>query len=68
MPVIIIPVLLVLSILTLLLQMRAKQAYFENIANDSAGFLYFNPNEFHKSFALNVDPGEADILAIVQNI
>jgi pimeloyl-ACP methyl ester carboxylesterase len=43
-----------------------SKTYVENIANDSAGFLYFNPNEFHESFAQDIDSAEADILAIVQ--
>ena len=47
-------------------QQNFQKTYFENIANDSAGFLYFNPNEFHESFAQDIDSAEADILAIVQ--
>jgi pimeloyl-ACP methyl ester carboxylesterase len=43
-----------------------SKAYFENIANDSAGFLYFNPDEFHESFAQDASPADANILAIVQ--
>jgi pimeloyl-ACP methyl ester carboxylesterase len=43
-----------------------SKTYFENIANDSAGFLYFNPNAFHESFAQDIDPAEANLLAIVQ--
>jgi pimeloyl-ACP methyl ester carboxylesterase len=43
-----------------------SKTYFENIANDSAGFLYFNPNKFRESFAQDVNPVEANILAIVQ--
>jgi pimeloyl-ACP methyl ester carboxylesterase len=37
-----------------------------NIALDSAGFLYFSPDKFRESFAQDVDPSEADILAVVQ--
>jgi len=43
-----------------------SKTYFESIANDSAGFLYFNPNRFHESFAQDVDSADANILAIVQ--
>jgi pimeloyl-ACP methyl ester carboxylesterase len=43
-----------------------SKTYFENIANDSAGFLHFNPEAFHESFAQDIDPAEAHILAIVQ--
>ena len=28
--------------------------------------MYFNPNEFHESFAQDIDSAEADIMAIVQ--
>lgn len=43
-----------------------SKTYFENIANDSAGFLHFNPEAFHESFAQDIDPAEAEILATVQ--
>jgi pimeloyl-ACP methyl ester carboxylesterase len=38
----------------------------ESIAVDSAGFLYFNPERLHEFYAQDVDPAEADILAVVQ--
>jgi pimeloyl-ACP methyl ester carboxylesterase len=38
----------------------------ESVALDSAGFLYFIPEKIHESFAQDVDPAEADILAVVQ--
>jgi hypothetical protein len=38
----------------------------ESIALDSAGFLYFIPEKLHEFFAQDVDPDEANILAIVQ--
>jgi pimeloyl-ACP methyl ester carboxylesterase len=40
--------------------------FLDNIATDSAGFLYFNPDKFHEFFAHDVDPAESDILATVQ--
>jgi pimeloyl-ACP methyl ester carboxylesterase len=44
-----------------------SRRFNESVALDSAGFLYFNPDKFHESFAQDVDPAEADILAVVQN-
>jgi pimeloyl-ACP methyl ester carboxylesterase len=38
----------------------------ESVAFDSAGFLYFIPEKVHESFAHDVDPAEANILAAVQ--
>jgi pimeloyl-ACP methyl ester carboxylesterase len=43
-----------------------SKTFFENIANDTAGLLYFNPNKFYESFAHDIDPTEANILAVVQ--
>jgi pimeloyl-ACP methyl ester carboxylesterase len=42
------------------------KTFLDNIATDSAGFLYFNPDKFHEFFAHDVDPAESDILATVQ--
>jgi hypothetical protein len=33
---------------------------------DSGGFIYLNPEIFRENFAQDVDPAEADIMAIVQ--
>jgi pimeloyl-ACP methyl ester carboxylesterase len=38
----------------------------ESVAFDSAGFLYFIPEKVHESFGHDVDPAEANILAVVQ--
>jgi pimeloyl-ACP methyl ester carboxylesterase len=38
----------------------------ESISVDSAGFMYFIPEKVHESFAHDVDPAEANILAVVQ--
>jgi pimeloyl-ACP methyl ester carboxylesterase len=38
----------------------------ESVAFDSAGFLYFIPEKVHESFAHDIDPAEANILAVVQ--
>lgn len=45
---------------------ETSKTFFENIAVDSAGFLYFNPEKFHQSFVQDIDPREADIMAAVQ--
>jgi pimeloyl-ACP methyl ester carboxylesterase len=42
------------------------ETFSENTALDSAGFLYFNPDSFHELVAHDVQPDEADILAVVQ--
>ena len=42
------------------------ETFSENTAVDSAGFLYFNSNGFRELVAQDVQPGEADILAVVQ--
>jgi pimeloyl-ACP methyl ester carboxylesterase len=42
------------------------KAFTENTELDSAGFLYFKPDNFHELFAHDVDPAETDILAVVQ--
>jgi hypothetical protein len=34
---------------------------------DYGGFSYINPSMFHGAFAQDVDPTEADVMAIVQN-
>ena len=34
---------------------------------DNGGFSYINPSMFHVAFAQDVDPIEADVMAIVQN-
>ena len=44
------------------------ETFSENTALDSAGFLYFNPDSFHELVAHDVQPDEADILAVVQSI
>ena len=33
---------------------------------DSGGFIYLNPNIFRENFAQDVDPAEANIMAIAQ--
>ena len=33
---------------------------------DSGGFIYLNPEMFRVAFAQDVDPAEADIMAVVQ--
>jgi pimeloyl-ACP methyl ester carboxylesterase len=38
----------------------------ESVALDSKGFLYFIPEKVHESFAQDVDPAEANMLAVVQ--
>jgi hypothetical protein len=38
----------------------------ESVAFDSTGFFYFIPEKVHESFAHDVDPAEANILAVVQ--
>lgn len=43
-----------------------NRTFFESIALDSAGFMYFNPDKFHESFAQDVNSTEADIWATVQ--
>jgi pimeloyl-ACP methyl ester carboxylesterase len=43
-----------------------SKSFSENTVLDSAGFLYFNPDKFHESFAQDVHPSEADIMAVVQ--
>jgi pimeloyl-ACP methyl ester carboxylesterase len=43
-----------------------SRRFSENIALDSAGFLYFNPDKFHELVAQDLDPAEADIMAVVQ--
>lgn len=43
-----------------------SKRFNESIAVDSAGFLYFNPERLHEFYAQDVDPAEADILAVVQ--
>ena len=47
---------------------RLIETFSENTALDSAGFLYFNPDSFHELVAHDVQPDEADILAVVQSI
>lgn len=42
------------------------RSFNESVAFDSAGFLYFIPEKVHESFAQDVDPAEANILAVVQ--
>ena len=39
---------------------------YDNIKPDSDGFMFINQDRFHESFAQDVDPTEADIMAIVQ--
>jgi pimeloyl-ACP methyl ester carboxylesterase len=42
------------------------RTFNESVALDSKGFLYFIPEKVHESFAQDVDPAEANILAVVQ--
>ncbi len=39
---------------------------YDNIKPDSGGFTYINQDKFQESFAQDVDPGEASIMAVVQ--
>lgn len=43
-----------------------SKRFTEYTALDSAGFLYLKPDKFHETFAQDVDPAEADIMAAVQ--
>lgn len=43
-----------------------SKRFTEYTALDSAGFLYLKPDKFHETFAQDVDPAEADIMAVVQ--
>jgi pimeloyl-ACP methyl ester carboxylesterase len=43
-----------------------SKRFNESIAADRAGFMYFNPEKLPEFFAQDVDPAEAEILAVVQ--
>jgi hypothetical protein len=42
------------------------RTFNESVALDSKGFLYTMPEKIHELFAHDVDPSEANILAVVQ--
>jgi pimeloyl-ACP methyl ester carboxylesterase len=43
-----------------------SKRFNESVAVDSAGFMYFNPEKLPEFYAQDVDPAEAEILAVVQ--
>jgi pimeloyl-ACP methyl ester carboxylesterase len=43
-----------------------SKRFNESVAVDKGGFMYFNPEKLPEFFAQDVDPAEAEILAVVQ--